>query len=40
MKESAQKPTRVQKGVYELLELMKNKKVNRMPPKKHGNVPL
>ena len=33
-------PDQTRRRVYELLELMRHKKVNRMPPKKHGNVPL
>lgn len=33
-------PEQTRRRVHQLLELMKDKKVNRMPPKKHGNIPL
>ena len=33
-------PEQTRRRLYQLLSVMKNKKVNRMPPKKHGNIPL
>ena len=33
-------PAETRRRVYQALEILKHKKVNRMPPKKHGNVPL
>ena len=33
-------PAETRKRLYQTLEILKRKKVNRMPPKKHGNIPL